>query len=623
VVALFCTVILGSVSGKDIFVDNRHPAANDTNPGSAEAPLKTIQWAADLAQPGDHVFVEPGRYPENVVLKTQGSPGNPIIFQGAPNHGTVLDGAEPLIGWHPCKSPTECGGNKNFLHLHWTWLPAGVTPISANLYEGDTLLHIAQDPLPPDPFYYDDRSVMRPIPEHGYSSTQIVDREYFTQDHPDYWVGAIVLVRTGNNAVIPRSVTGYLPDEGRITFAETTRHINPGKDQFSIMNHPNLIQEAGQYAVLPPTPDGRRKVVLWPLDQDSFHDKVTCSVRKVGFNVNGKNHIQLVGFRFQRYSGNTDDLRAGSAVLNLSHTPTTGLVVRDCEVLQCKAGSGYWAINCGGCNDSVIEGNYVHHNQMNRGISVRGSGSRPAKNVVIRNNVVQRGGGTGITFYYVRDSRIIGNQVIGNHGNHANGITCYLHSSNVLISQNRVLDGNMAVTVQQSSDVTISNNLLSGRDGQSRILVLYGRGERINVFNNTVLNSTNGGGISVPKDARLYAIKNNIADGILHGRDVEHLAGVVLENNLYTSLSWVQTPETLGSNAIVEKDLSKVFLAPDRGDYHLRPDSPARDAGTFVECTQDLDGVERPQGDAFDIGAYEYADAPNRSLKRAEKVTEE
>ena len=368
------TMIAGSVLGREFVVDNRHPAAADTNSGSVEAPLGTIQRAADVVQPGDRVVVKAGRYPESVILKTSGQPGAPIVFEGAANQGTVLDGAEPLAGWKACESPSDCGGNTNFSHLYWTWLPAGVTPIAANLYEGETLLHIAQDPRPSDPFYYDDRSVMRPISENGYSSMQIVDRTYFTQESQDYWVGATVLIRTGNNTVIPRTVTAYHPNESRITFAETTRHINPGKDQFSLMNHPSLICRTGQYAVLPPAPDGRRKVMLWPLNASSFRGTVTYSSRKVGFNVNGKNHVHLVGFTLRRYSGSADDLRAGSGILNLSHTPTSGLVVRNCEVLQCKAGSGYWAVNCAGCNDSLIEGNYVHHNQMNRGISVRGLG---------------------------------------------------------------------------------------------------------------------------------------------------------------------------------------------------------------------------------------------------------
>lgn len=41
-------------------------------------------------------------------------------------------------------------------------------------------------------------------------------------------------------------------------------------------------------------------------------------------------------------------------------------------------------------------------------------------------------------------------------------------------------------------------------------------------------------------------------------------------------------------------------------DYHLVPDSPAIDAGERLSAvTIDRDGVERPQGSAYDVGAYE------------------
>jgi len=59
---------------------------------------------------------------------------------------------------------------------------------------------------------------------------------------------------------------------------------------------------------------------------------------------------------------------------------------------------------------------------------------------------------------------------------------------------------------------------------------------------------------------------------------------------------------------LISKD--PLFVAPawgKTGDYHLQKESPARDTGASTEVPPtDLDGKKRPQGEGFDLGAYEY-----------------
>jgi len=65
-----CALVLPAVtSGRDYYVNCKHPKASDENPGTADEPWKTVQHAAAVVVPGDTVHVMPGVYPESIVLK--------------------------------------------------------------------------------------------------------------------------------------------------------------------------------------------------------------------------------------------------------------------------------------------------------------------------------------------------------------------------------------------------------------------------------------------------------------------------------------------------------------------------------------------------------------------------
>lgn len=76
---------------------------NDQNSGGAASPFRTIQFAADRAQPGDKVIVSGGTFYERVKVNTSGTLTQPIIFEGerGPNgeRKTIIDGSDPVTGW--------------------------------------------------------------------------------------------------------------------------------------------------------------------------------------------------------------------------------------------------------------------------------------------------------------------------------------------------------------------------------------------------------------------------------------------------------------------------------------------------------------------------------------------
>jgi hypothetical protein len=65
----------------------------DSNPGTIEKPLRTIQHAADIAKPGDTVYVREGRYCQQLSVKVSGSAEQGFItFQSQPGEHAALDG---------------------------------------------------------------------------------------------------------------------------------------------------------------------------------------------------------------------------------------------------------------------------------------------------------------------------------------------------------------------------------------------------------------------------------------------------------------------------------------------------------------------------------------------------
>jgi len=73
---------------------------DDSNPGTRAAPLRTIQRAADLAQPGDTVTVHEGVYRERVNPPRGGeSDTKRIVYQAAPGEKVVIKGSEVIKDW--------------------------------------------------------------------------------------------------------------------------------------------------------------------------------------------------------------------------------------------------------------------------------------------------------------------------------------------------------------------------------------------------------------------------------------------------------------------------------------------------------------------------------------------
>lgn len=133
----------------------------------------------------------------------------------------------------------------------------------------------------------------------------------------------------------------------------------------------------------------------------------------------------------------------------------------------------------------------------------------------------------------------------------------------------------------------IYNNVFSNiRNGAVGDGIDFYSGNNNQVYNNTIYNVA-ANGINVSSSVSGATIRNNIS----------YNSGI----NNYTNngIGTIQDHNLIGTNPS--------FVNAGASDFHLQATSRAVDAGvTIATVATDMDGTTRPQGSAYDIGAYEF-----------------
>ena len=122
------------------------------------------------------------------------------------------------------------------------------------------------------------------------------------------------------------------------------------------------------------------------------------------------------------------------------------------------------------------------------------------------------------------------------------------------------------------------------------------------IYNNIVYNVVRGGGIAAywVTDHKIYnnTVYNN-PTGIATSGSTIH----VINNISYPNALQIKGSGTVSNNLV---GTNPKFVNASANDFHLQSSSPAINAGAPVtKVITDFDGIMRPQGTAYDIGAYE------------------
>ncbi|OQY41949.1 MAG: hypothetical protein B6240_14515 [Desulfobacteraceae bacterium 4572_87] len=264
-------------------------------------------------------------------------------------------------------------------------------------------------------------------------------------------------------------------------------------------------------------------------------------------------------------------------------------------------------------SNNVVSGNRA--TEFGGGIHITSNATVTLTNNTIRNNEsdyysggASIGGATTGTGALV----LIANSIIGNTADGAvGGLMTWCNSvsiTNNLFFNNSSLWYHGALLIDGSNVTKVINNTITANTseglGAGLTIQLDDDSDRADVYNNIIYNNTG------------YWEANDLA--IFNDQEENGVASPVsLLNNDFDQSSagtFIQIPFTIDPGNLNNQD--PLFVSASTGDYHLLKGSPCIDTGTSTDApVTDIVGTLRPQGQAYDMGAYEYVGIPVPDIK--------
>lgn len=363
------------------------------------------------------------------------------------------------------------------------------------------------------------------------------------------------------------------------------------------------------------------------VDRSDYMNDTRITVAAEGGHTPELRRLELNDFRNWTFSGLaiSTELSPSFARVTLVELrgSTSNVTIQNCHIYSVDDVAGFsvsdWLNRTGNgisirssCHDVTLFDNTVRN--VDHGILLSGT------DLLARGNQVINFRGDGMRA--LNHNQTIEYNTIKNcydvDDNHDDGIQCYKTGTVSGDILNMVVRGNVIINAEDPNqplkgtlqgmgffdgnhiNFLIENNLVI-TDHWHGITILGA--ENSTIINNTVVNPRWLSGqsnlrtwiqIGANKDGTLATgcvIRNNIAHNFLTGGNV----GLAYDHNLTVDASSV----------------AGVFVDWQNRDFHLKAGSPAIDAGSPVGAPAiDIEGLGRPTGFAWDIGAYEFEVGP-------------
>jgi hypothetical protein len=236
-------------------------------------------------------------------------------------------------------------------------------------------------------------------------------------------------------------------------------------------------------------------------------------------------------------------------------------------------------------------------------------------NIVIRNNIAFDNIASGFLASYAAANANIQFYNNKSYNNGQSGIWINNYDAGCLATfYNNLIYGNndKGITISHLvSGVTISFNTLVNNKSNGLGLMEAG------CTGNTIMNNIiyqDAGVIGNVRPYRIYSTStggpaDNMFDYNLvyypNNTDGNNVVNQISPVSFYNWSTWQQLTGLPDSHSL---NVDPKFVNVSINDYHLQSNSPAINSGkTLLSFTTDYDGINRPQGNGFDIGAFEYS----------------
>ena len=411
---------------------------SDANAGTTKLPFRTIQHAADLAQPGDVITVHAGIYRERVSPPRGGtSDQKRITYQAAPAERVVITGSEAVDHWERVTNdtwsvmfPNSFFGKFNpysdLIHGDW-FLPQGRTHHSGCVYlNGDWLMEAA---------HFEDAR----MPAEG----------------TPFWFGVV----SNDTTTIWAQFKGVNPNAAKVEINVRQTVFTPIRAGINYLTVRGFDLRNAATPWAPPTA-GQIGVVSaywckgWIIENNEISYSKCCGVALGKYGDEWDNRAESA----EGYVGTVT-----RALTNGWNKATVGShIVRNNHIHHCEQTGIVGSL---GCSFSTVTGNEIHDIHVHRlfsGYEQAGIKFHGAIDVVISHNHIYHCGGNGIWLDWMAQ----GVQVTGNllHDNTSvwGDMSFEMQHGPILVANNLLLSGKHVSIVLNSQGIAFAHNLITG-----------------------------------------------------------------------------------------------------------------------------------------------------------------